>query len=331
MAVVEVEKAGKRAAELVGQLLAFSRRQIMKPVTLDINETIGELLRLLRRVIAENIRLDYIPGRDVQPIRADRGMIEQIIMNLCLNARDAMPSGGVLVLETANIAITDEYCRTHIWAKPGDYVLLSVTDTGCGMTKETLEHIFEPFFTTKEQGKGTGLGLSTVYGIVTQHGGMIQAYSEPGAGTRFRVYLPAAAGAVTATVRPPDTAAENGAETILLAEDDDAVRSLAQKVLQRAGYNVLVAHDGAEAIEMFEALKDEIDLAILDVIMPKVGGREAFEKIRTIRPDLPALFASGYSENAIHTNFVLHEDVALIQKPFSRTELLTAVRRALDA
>jgi PAS domain S-box-containing protein len=323
----EVAKAGERAAALVSQLLLFSRRQIMRPEDLNVNAVVAELLKMLRRVIGEHVFLDWIPGERLGLIHADRGMIEQVVMNLCVNARDAMSNGGTLTIETRNVFIDQDYCATHAWAEPGRYVLLQVTDTGCGMNKETLGRIFEPFFTTKQM--GTGLGLATVYGIVKQHDGMISAYSEPGRGTTFKVYLPLCEQRAVDTRGDIQAPAAGGAEVILAAEDDDMVLALATRVLERAGYEVLQARNGLEAVALFERQADRIDLVLLDVVMPELGGKEAFEEMRAIRSDVKALFVSGYSDNAVHTNFVLHAGVELLQKPYAPEDLLRAVRAIL--
>jgi signal transduction histidine kinase/ABC-type amino acid transport substrate-binding protein/ActR/RegA family two-component response regulator len=327
--ISEILRGAKRASELTRQLLLFSRRQVMTLQTLNFNEIVENVLKMIRRLIGEHIRLEWLPGSSVGSVQADVGMMEQVLMNLCVNARDAMPAGGVLTIETANVVIDSDYCRAHAWARPGRFVLLSVTDTGVGMDRETLDRVFEPFYTTKEEGKGTGIGLATVYGIVKQHDGMIGAYSEPGKGSLFKVYLPMTEQKAARVGARLEGAAVGGTETILLAEDDELVRELAHKMLSRAGYTVLVAVDGEEAVEVFRAAP-KVDLLLLDVIMPRLGGHDALDRIRAIRPDVPALFSSGYSENAIHTNFVLHEGLALVQKPYSSDELLRAVRKALE-
>ncbi|MCC6145544.1 MAG: transporter substrate-binding domain-containing protein [Candidatus Hydrogenedentes bacterium] len=326
----EILQGSERAANLTRQLLAFSRRQIMRPEVLDINDLTQAFLKMIRRVIGEDIQLEWLPGVRVGAVYGDRGMLEQVLMNLCVNARDAMPEGGRLMIETHNVRVDSEYCSTHAWAKPGRYTLWTITDTGCGIEETDLEHIFEPFFTTKAEGKGTGLGLATAYGIVKQHEGMIRAYSEVGQGTTFKVYLPICerqAEAVGTLVEGP---VRGGRETILLAEDDEMVRALAQTVLVRGGYEVITAKDGEEAVEQFMEHRDAIALLLLDVVMPRLGGRGALDRIREISPEVPVLFSSGYSENAVHTNFVLHEDLELIQKPYSPADLLRAVRRMLD-
>jgi PAS domain S-box-containing protein len=328
--LAEVAAAGERAARLVSQLLLFSRRQVMKPESLALNAVVSDLLKMLGRVIGEHIRIHWLPEKGAARVHADRGMMEQVLMNLCVNARDAMPDGGVLTIETRDVEIDAEYCAHHVWATPGRYGMLAVTDSGCGMDRAILDRIFEPFFTTKEVGRGTGLGLATVYGIVKQHGGMISAYSEPGAGSTFRIYLPLRDDGSTAAETTARADPGGGGETILLAEDDEMVLRLARRILARKGYAVLTAGNGAEALDIFRERAGEIDMVLLDVMMPEMGGREAFDRMRALRPDLKALFASGYSENAIHTNYVLEEGLALLQKPFAPADLLEAVRRTLD-
>lgn len=329
--LAEVSKAGQRAVRLVEQLLLFSRRQIMRPRATDLNAVIGDLLKMLRRIIGENIRLEWLPGRFLASVYADQAMMEQVVVNLCINARDSMPAGGTLTIETQNVRVDSDYCDMHTWAKPGRYVLLSITDTGCGMEPETLERIFEPFFSTKAEGKGTGLGLATVYGIVKQHEGMINAYSELGKGSTFKVYLPQCDRKAEDVGSMIQGVVRGGKETVLLAEDDAMVRNLAKTVLERAGYHVLLAKDGMEAMQLFEKFHDEVDVALLDVVMPNMGGVEAFEQMRALRPVLKALFVSGYSSNAIHTNFVLHQGVELLQKPYGPESLLRALRAVLDS
>jgi len=328
--LIEIARAGQRAADLVSQLLLFSRRQIMQPEILDLNETVANMLKMLGRVIGEHIQLQWLPGSRVGTINADRGMIEQALLNLCVNSRDAMPGGGVLTIETREQTITEEYCTANSWSRPGRFAILSVTDTGCGMDGETLNHAFEPFFTTKDKGKGTGLGLATVYGIVKQHEGLIHASSDPGKGCVLNLYWPVCGSGEEEMESAPETLATGGTETILLAEDDEIVRRLAQIILERAGYEVLIAHNGTTALNLFEEQIDKIDMAILDVVMPEMSGREVYERIRTRRPDFKSLFTSGYSEDAIHTNFVLDKGLTFLQKPFSRKDLLSAVRKVLD-
>jgi two-component system, cell cycle sensor histidine kinase and response regulator CckA len=328
--IEEVLKAGHRAKTLVRQLLAFSRRQVLEMQDVDLNLLIGDLMKMIRRVIGEHITLEVISGHELGVVRADAGQLEQILMNLCVNARDAMPEGGTITIETENVLIDDMYADTHPWVEPGRYVLTSVTDTGCGMDEETIGSIFEPFFTTKEVGEGTGLGLSTVYGLVKQHLGVVHAYSELDRGTSFKVYLPVIERSAAAVGDKIEGPVVGGSETILLAEDDDAVRELTASILERAGYTVFVVSDGEEALRTFEEHADEIDLALLDVVMPGLGGRSVFEAIRATHPRTRVLFSSGYSMNAVHTNFVLDEGLTLLRKPYQRDELLRKLREVLD-
>lgn len=331
VSVEEMMKAGNRAKTLVSQLLAFSRRQVLDMKDVNLNDLIADLMKILRRVIGEHITLGAISGHDLETVHADPGQIEQILINLCVNARDAMGESGKITIETENVQIDKSFCMNHAWAKPGRYVMLSVTDTGCGMDKEMLGKVFEPFFTTKEVGKGTGLGLATVYGLVKQHKGMVHVYSEVGKGTTFKVYLPLAERSVAAVDDKIESPVYGGAETILLAEDDEMILNLTRTILEHAGYTVLIARDGEEALRVFEEHADEIDMALLDVIMPKLGGKAAYEHLRKAKPTLRFLFASGYSMHAIHTNFVLDEGLALIQKPSLRNDLLRKIREVLDS
>ncbi|MBX7254824.1 MAG: PAS domain-containing protein [Candidatus Hydrogenedentes bacterium] len=327
----EVRRAGERASELTQQLLAFSRRQIIQPVNLDLNDLIQSVLRMIRRIIGEHIELRFIPGDRLGLVYADKGQIEQIVLNLCVNARDAMPTGGTLTIETENVIIGEAYCREHLWATEGRYVLLSVTDSGVGMDELTQAHIFEPFFTTKGVGQGTGLGLATVYGIVKRHSGLVHVYSELDKGTTFKIYLPITerfAEEVGAKIEPRVV---GGSETILVAEDEEMVRNLVVRILESAGYSVLSAVDGEDALRVFEAHADRINLALLDVMMPKLGGKEVMNKMLERRPDMRVLFSSGYSENAVHANFVIKTGLRLISKPYRSDELLRAVRETLDA
>jgi PAS domain S-box-containing protein len=328
--IEEMTRAGERATTLVRQLLAFSRRQVLDMKDVNLNDSIADVLKMLRRVIGEHITLDVISSDDLGIVRADPGQIDQILMNLCVNARDAMGKSGKITIETENVRIDDEFCEAFTWARPGRYVLLSVTDTGCGMDQETLGKVFEPFFTTKDVGKGTGLGLATVYGVVRQHEGLLHVYSEPGQGTTFKIYLPLAERSTAVVGKKIEGPVPDGTETILLAEDNETLLKLTKHFLEFAGYTVLTAIDGEDALRVFEEHADEIDMALLDVMMPKLGGKAVYERIRKTRPDLPFLFASGYSMNAIHTNFVLDEGLQLIQKPYRRVDLLRKVREVLD-
>ncbi len=326
----EVRVAAERAAELVQQLLAFSRRQVIQPVNLDLNDLVRGVLKMIRRVIGEHIELYFIPGERLGTVCVDRVRIEQVLMNLCVNARDAMPEGGTLTIETENVLVGEDYCREHPWATMGRYALMSVTDTGHGMDESTRAQIFEPFFTTKEVGQGTGLGLATVYGIVKQHSGLIHVYSEPGLGSTFKIYIPLVERLAEAVGSKTEGRAVGGTETILVAEDEEMVRGLVVQMLRRAGYTVLTACDGEEALRVFEEHAGMISLALLDVMMPKIGGREVMARIQERNPRVRILFSSGYSENAVHTNFVVKEGLNLISKPYRRQELLRTVRKVLD-
>ena len=324
----EIEAAGRRAAALTNQLLAFSRRQPFHPVTLDLNKLTRGLMKMLRRLLPESISIDSIPGHNLATISADPTQIEQVIVNLCVNARDAMERGGQLTIETENILINGRYCEAHPWAKPGRYVLLSVTDTGVGMTAEVRERAFEPFFTTKGAHQGTGLGLSTVYGIVQQHGGMIHVYSEPGDGTTLKVYFPADTRLATDVGDKLEALPPRGQETILLAEDEDSVRRAVVQILERAGYRTIAAANGIEALRILREQNDPVHLALLDVVMPELGGPETWEKIRSLRRGLRVLFTSGYADNRYLTR--LPPDAEVVKKPFRTEELLSRVRKKLD-
>jgi PAS domain S-box-containing protein len=326
----EVAKAGTRASELVGQLLAFSRRQIMQPTALDVNEVVAGLLKMLGRLIGEHIRLHFDPRPRAGYIFADRGMLEQVIVNLCVNARDAMPEGGHLLLETDEVTLDGAFCTENSWALPGRFAHLRVADNGCGMAPQALDRIFEPFYTTKGVGKGTGLGLATVYGIVKQHEGLLHVESTPGQGSVFHIYLPASDEAELQLTSEVGERAGGGTEHILVAEDDEAVCQLAREILEGAGYTVWSAQNGAQACELFATKHDQIALAILDVVMPEMGGREARERMHMLRPNLPVLFTTGYSQTEIHTNFVLDKGLTLLKKPYNQDALLRAVREALE-
>lgn len=326
----EIVHGTERAAALTRQLLAFSRRQILEMEDLDLNDVVKNLARMIRRVIGEDIEMNIIEGQQLGLVHADCGQVEQVLLNLCVNARDAMPEGGVLTVETEKVVIGEEYCAVHTWASPGSYVMLSVSDTGHGMDAQTQEHIFEPFFTTKELGKGTGLGLATVYGIVRQHQGMIQVYSEVDAGTTFKVYLPNLERTVEKKEHAVNERAGGGTETILLAEDDASILKLAERILKDAGYTVLTASNGREALDVFERRGNDIALVILDVIMPKLGGKAVYDALMPRFPQVRFLFTSGYSPNAVHTNYVMQEGIELIQKPYAPDALLRKVRLILD-
>lgn len=326
----QVKTAGERAAQLTQQLLAFGRQQTLQKGDLDLNHAISDLLRMIRRVIGEQITVDFIPGHDLGNIHADRAQIDQVLLNLCLNARDAMPDGGRITIETENVLVNGAFRESHPWAKPGRYVLASVTDNGVGMDKETTSRVFEPFFTTKPKGKGTGLGLAVVYGVVKQHDGMVHVYSEPGKGTTFKIYLPIVERTASSVGPKHAPSHARGSETILIAEDESMVRDLAQRILARAGYHVVAAKDGAEACVLFAQHQHEIALVILDVVMPQLGGREAYGRLALQCPGLPVIFCSGYAGAALDSE-MLAPGARLLAKPYGADELLESVRLALDA
>jgi two-component system cell cycle sensor histidine kinase/response regulator CckA len=312
-------------------LLAFSRRQVMEPRVLDLNGVISNMEKLLRRLLGEDVDLRISPNPQLGPVKADPGQIEQVIMNLAVNARDAMPHGGSLTIETMNIDIDETFSRDQELVKPGRYSMMTVSDTGSGMDSETVSHIFEPFFTTKEAGKGTGLGLSTVYGIIKQSGGYIWVDSEPGQGTSFKVYLPMVE--QTAEVlarRTQPSASYRGTETILLVEDEDGVRALVREVLQRHGYTVLETRSGGEALIACEQHKEDIQLLLTDVVLAQMSGRELAKRIVPLRPGMKVLFVSGYTEEAILQHGVLDLGTAFLQKPFTPNALARKVREVLE-
>ncbi len=326
----EVIGAAERASALTRQLLAFSRRQVIEPVHTDINELIEGVLKMLRRVIGEHIEVRFHPAQRLGGVFVDQGQVEQVLMNLCVNARDAMPQGGKLSISTAPVTMDAAYCRKNPWAVEGAYVLVTVADTGHGMDAATCERIFEPFFTTKELGKGTGLGLATVYGIVKQHNGLIHVQSTVGVGSAFKIYLPVAARDARETLPEAAAPVAGGTETILVAEDEPSVLSLTAKILSSAGYTVLTAGDGKAALEVFREHADVIELLVLDVMMPGLSGKAVMDQILSTRSDKAFLFCSGYSESAIHKDFVIEEGLRLIQKPYRKEQLLLEVREILD-
>ncbi len=330
----EVMRAAERAAALTRQLLAFSRRQILQPTVLDLNAVVTGMQGLLTRLIGEDVAVRTALAKGLGRVRADAGQIEQVIMNLAVNARDAMPKGGVLTIETSDAALDEAYAREHVPMVPGPYVLLAVSDNGVGMSEETKAKIFEPFFTTKEAGKGTGLGLSTVYGIVKQSGGYVWVYSEPGKGTTFKIYLPRVAEDAeikrehAEKARSP-AASLQGSETILLVEDDDAIRRLASEVLRERGYTVVEASKGDEALARTQGHPGTIHLLLTDVVTPGMKPRDLAARLTEARPGLKVLFMSGYAENAIHHQGVLDPRFAFLPKPFTPEGLLRKVRDTL--
>jgi len=327
----EIMAAADRSSELTRQLLAFSRKQTIAPRPLDLNEHIEQARKLLGRLLGEDITLELALEGGLWQVFMDPAQVDQILANLLVNSRDAMPKGGSVIVETMNVLLDETYCKVHPGSIPGDYVLLAVTDTGCGMTKETLEKAFEPFFTTKAEGKGTGLGLSTVYGIVKQNQGLIYLYSEPGAGTTVKIYIPryAGGGEMEEEVGRPKSLPVGERETILLVEDEASLRKLAARMLKDLGYQVLEASSPKEALELCESYKGNVDLLFTDVVMPLMNGRELSERIREMRPGVRTLFMSGYTSNAIAHHGVLEPGMEFIQKPFSMRELALRVKEAL--
>jgi two-component system, cell cycle sensor histidine kinase and response regulator CckA len=328
-----IEEAADRAVTLVRQLLAFSRKQVLRPKILDLNTIVMNLDQLLRRLMSENIEMKTFVSKDVGPIKADPGQIEQVLMNLVVNARDALPNGGRILIETSNVDLDSAYTRDHAVVTPGPYVLLAVSDTGIGMTTDTVTHIFEPFYTTKESGRGTGLGLSTVYGIVKQSGGYIWVYSELGRGTTFKVYLPRVTDAIPASAAPaitPSSTIRKGHETILLVEDEPDLRELTNMVLTEKGYRVIGAPSPEEAERLAGNNGAEIHLLLTDVVMPGISGRELAKRLTGRFPQLRVMYMSGYTYNVIAQDGTLEEGISFLQKPFTPQALTEKVREALD-
>ncbi len=329
--IEEIRKAASRAAGLTRQLLLFSRQQVVEPKVMDLNEVLASMDKMLQRILGEDVELVSVPAKAAGRVKVDPSHVEQVILNLVVNARDAMPTGGKLTIETANVILDEEYTRSHLQVKAGPHVMMAVSDTGLGMDRETQTRIFEPFFTTKEKGKGTGLGLSTVFGIVQQSGGHIWVYSEPGKGTTFKIYLPrvdAELDVLTPAVAPTTL---RGTETVLLAEDEEQVRSIVLNVLLRQGYHVIPAQNGGEALLLSERHSGTIDLLLTDVVMPTMSGPELAKRLAATRPDMRVLCMSGYTDDSIVRHGVLESGVAFIQKPITPTLLMTKVREVLDA
>ena len=328
--VEEIRRAAQRGAALTRQLLIFSRRDIVRPQVLDLNRLLSELQKLLRRTLGEHVRLDTRLAQDLRPVEADPGQLEQVLVNLAVNARDAMPGGGDLIVETADVELDDEFCREQGLGEPGWYVRLVVSDTGSGMTRETASHAFEPFFTTKAKGEGTGLGLATVYGIVKEAGGAVQLYSEPGIGTTVKTYLPASMSDPRQDEPSRRARPRAAGETVLVVEDEDSVRRLTERILGNAGYRVLSASAADDALELCGSDR-AIDLLLTDVVMPGMLGPELVERVAALRPDLRVLYMSGYTHQAIARRQVADSDVAFVEKPFTAQTLLVSVREALTA
>jgi len=330
-ALGQIQLAGERGAGLTRQLLAFSRKQVRRLELLDPNRVVGDMQRMLRRLIGEHIELETRLAPDIRLIRADVGQVEQVLLNLALNARDAMPQGGKLVIETANVSLGAHELAGHVDEPPGDYVTIRVRDTGCGMSRDTLGHIFEPFFTTKAIGKGTGLGLATVYGIVKQTGGLINVHSEPGRGSSFSVFFPAVEGREVPAQKPALGTELRGDETVLVCEDEEMVRALACEILRSNGYDVLTAADGEQALQLAERHPGEIQLLVTDTIMPGMSGIELARELSRRRSGLRVLLVSGYAPDEFTHQASAAGNLNLLQKPFSSTLLLRRVRQILDA
>ncbi len=328
--MVQIQTAARRATELTQQLLTFSRQEVRQPRVLDVNELVVGMDRMLRRVLGEDIELTLLLAQDLGPVLADPGQVEQVVMNLAVNARDAMREGGKLVIETANVALDAAYAAAHLGVAPGPYVRLAIRDDGSGMDAATRARIFEPFFTTKEVGKGTGLGLATVFGIVQQSGGHIGVHTEPGVGSSFEVYLPRTERVAEAPWVSAPSAVAPGTETILLVEDEDQVRAVACAILRRSGYHVLDTSCGDDALRVSRDYPSRIHLLLTDVVMPKMSGRKVAEALLPQRPDMKMLFASGYTDDAIVRMGVLDDGFAFLQKPFTPDALLRKVRQVLD-
>jgi two-component system, cell cycle sensor histidine kinase and response regulator CckA len=327
-----IKAAAERSADLTRRLLAFSRRQTIAPRVLDLSSQLQGMESLLRRIIGEDVELVFRLAHGGWPVSIDPSQLDQVLANLAVNARDAMPEGGRLAVATENVSLDEAYCRTHAEAIPGEYVCLSVSDDGCGMDAATLSRVFEPFFTTKPEGKGTGLGLAMLYGIVRQNGGHVSAYSEPGGGTTFRIYLPRHQGAV-GSVEPaePPERLRRGQETILLVEDEESLRELSRELLGELGYQVLAAAGPGEALALCEKHPGAIDLLLTDVVMPVMGGKELAARVAALRPGIKVLFSSGYTADAIAHQGVLEAGVHLLEKPFVLATLARKVAEVLGA
>jgi len=330
--IEEIKKAGESAASLTRQLLAFSRKQVIKPEVLDLNEVISETEKMLKRMIGEDVEFQTILESELWKVHMDSGQIDQMIINMAVNSRDAMPQGGKLVVETANVDLDENYFREQgLDETPGSYVMLAISDTGSGMNKETRDHIFDPFFTTKEIGKGTGLGLSTVYGIIKQNNGFIWVYSVPGQGTTFKIYLPKLKEDAEAEEKERIPVGDlNGSETVFIVEDDDKLRNLTRKILERYGYSALEAENGEDALRFSEEYEGQIDLILTDVVMPKMSGKELAEQLKSLRPEIKVVYMSGYTGNAIVHHGILPPWLNFLEKPFTPECLARKVREVLD-
>ncbi|MEE4135708.1 MAG: ATP-binding protein, partial [Desulforhopalus sp.] len=325
-----IEQAAKRSAALTRQLLTFARKQAVAPQIIDMNDTVEGMLKMLHRLVGEDIDLQWQPGKNLPPVKVDPAQIDQLLANLCVNSRDAISGVGKITIETSVASFDETSCATRLNYLPGEYVLLAVSDNGNGMDQATLSHIFEPFFTTKEQGKGTGLGLATVYGIVKQNNGFINVYSEVGRGTTVKIYLPKYGRKADLSPDVTESATPSGSETILLVEDEPMILEMVTAMLQRQGYQVLLAATPGEAQRLAEEYAGEIRLLMTDVVMPEMNGRDLAQALSTLYPGLRCLFMSGYTANVIAHHGVLDEGVQFIQKPFTMKDLGRKVRNALD-
>src|SRR5665647_1196444 len=322
--------AGKRSADITRQLLAFARKQTIAPRILDLNDTVEDMLKMLRRLMGEDINLAWLPGPGLAKVKMDPSQLDQLLANLCVNSRDAIAGVGKVTVETSMVTFDEAYCADHTGFTLGDFLLLAVSDDGCGMDKELLEKVFEPFFTTKEAGKGTGLGLATVYGIAKQNNGFVDVYSEPGHGTTFKIYLPVYhSGAEEIQTKNITEIPIGGKETILIVEDEAAVLGLSKAMLEKFGYNVLTANTPSDAMVLVKTYTQNIDLLVTDVIMPGMNGRDLSRQLLTLYPDIKTLFMSGYTADVIAHQGILNEGVHFIHKPFSSNDLAEKVREAL--
>ena len=329
--ILEIHNAGKSAKNLTQRLLAFSRRQVMEPVVLDLNDTVHRMEKMLDRLLGDDIKLVSVLAHDLGRIKADPNQVEQMLMNLVINSRDAMSTGGLIILKTANVEIDETYAHQHPSTVPGQYVLLTVSDTGVGMDEETQSHIFEPFFSTKSQGQGTGLGLSTVFGLVKQSGGAIAVYSEPGQGATFKIHFPRCNEVVVTAQQKIRSPSIGGTETILLVDDATPLRGLTRRILEDSGYKVIDSGDPAEALRMATEHDGPLPLMITDVVMPGFSGSVLAERVAEVRPETKVLYASGYNDDSIDHLHVRGQDSAFLDKPFTRENLLRKVRDLLDS
>jgi PAS domain S-box-containing protein len=327
----EILNAGERSADLTRQLLAFARKQTINPKPLDLNDIVTKMLKMLQRLIGEDINLVWMPGQHLWSVNADPSQVDQIMVNLVVNSRDAIEDTGKITIETANAVYDEAYCKGRADCLPGEYVVLAVSDNGMGMSKDILKNIFEPFFTTKKSGQGTGLGLSTVYGIVRQNNGFVNVYSEPGQGTTFRIYLPRFVDENAMDEKDKDSyRIRRGTETVLVVEDEAAVLNLSREMIEKLGYNVLAARTADEALSLVSDYEGKIDLILTDVVMPEMNGKDLARRIVSIRPDIKCLYMSGYTSNVIAHHGILDKDVRFIAKPFSLRDLANHLRDTID-